>query len=52
MGVSRVNSELHQGVLNALQSLADYFPYGAARCVSLTNALHLIELLKKVLLVL
>ena len=50
--MSRVSSELHQGVLNAPQSLADYFPYGAARCVCLADALHLVELLKKILLVL
>ena len=50
--MSRVSSELHQGVLNAPQSLTDYFPYGAARCVSLADALHLVELLKKILLVL
>ena len=48
--MSRVSSELHQGVLNAPQSLADYFPYGAARCVSLADALHVVELLKEILL--
>ena len=50
--MSRVNSELHQSILNTPQGLADYFPYGTARCVALADALHLIELLEKVLLVL
>jgi len=50
--MSGVSSELHQGVLNAPQSLTDYLPYGTARCVSLADALHLVELLKKILLVL
>ena len=50
--MSRVTGELHQGVLNVPQGFAYYFPYGAARCVSLTDALHLVELLKEILLVL
>ena len=52
MSVSRVGGEMHQGVLNAPQSLADNLPYRTAWCMSLASALHLVELLKKILLVL
>ena len=50
--MSRISGKLHQGVFNVPQSLTDYLPYGTARCVSLADALHLVELLKKILLVL
>ena len=52
IGVCRIGSKLLQGLLDALQGFAYCFPDGAARCVGLSNALHLVELLKEILLVL
>jgi len=52
VGVSRIGCKLYQGLLDVPQGFAYYFPDGTARCVGLSNALHLVELLKKVLLML